>query len=28
MGPHAKDFNDFLLFQDFLDQSVLNIDAA
>jgi hypothetical protein len=28
MGPHAKDFNDFLLFQDFVDQSVLNIDAA
>ena len=28
MGPHADDFNDSLLLQNFIDQSVLNSDAA
>jgi hypothetical protein len=28
MGPHADDLDDSLLFQDFVDQSMLYIDAA
>jgi hypothetical protein len=28
MGPHADDFDDPLRFQDFVNQAVLNIDAA
>lgn len=28
MGPHAKDLDDALIFDDLIDQAVLNINAA